>query len=98
MSLTKYPVLMIRQSFHEATTSVMQSNGWDYEYALGYVSGKYDAEDKRQREHRTSENDDYAKGYHRGYADGQMALHNYPQPHERHSQPEKLKAIFDSQH
>lgn len=55
-------------SFHAEAVSVASANNWDYAFALGYVSGKFDKADGRPREHRTSEYDDYALGYHRGYA------------------------------
>ena len=52
-------------TFHEALLLTLKANpSWEYPFALGYVSGKFDANDKRPREHKTSETDDYAKGYH----------------------------------
>lgn len=58
-------------SFHDAVTLTISSTGWPYAMAAGYVSGKDDGQAGRRREHLTSEADDYALGYHRGYADGQ---------------------------
>jgi hypothetical protein len=55
-------------SFHAAAIETAKSNNWDYAFALGYVSGKFDKADGRSPEHRTSEYDDYALGYHRGYS------------------------------
>lgn len=46
----------------------MQSNHWDYAYACGYVSGRDDRDAGRKPEHKTTETDDYALGYHQGYA------------------------------
>lgn len=55
----------------EVAALVARSNGWDYGYALGYVSGRDDCAHARPPEHRWDENDDYALGYHKGFSDGQ---------------------------
>lgn len=56
-------------TFHELTLAVLQSNPtWDFPYALGYASGQCDRDASRPREHQLSDHDDYALGYHRGYA------------------------------
>lgn len=54
-------------TFHELVNAAMASNRWEYPYACGYVSGRCDRTAGRPSDHRPSENDDYAKGYHKGY-------------------------------
>ncbi len=58
-------------TLHEHLLATLKANPhWEYPFALGYVSGKFDAQDKRPSEHKLRENDDYALGYHKGYSEG----------------------------
>lgn len=68
-NLYRYRYNLKPMTFHEMVLGAERSNNWPYPYACGYVSGRLDAERGRVREHKTSEVDDYAKGYHKGYAD-----------------------------
>ena len=55
-------------TLHESVQATMQSMGWEYPYALGYVHGKDDLENGRKRDIPTTETDDFALGYHKGYS------------------------------
>ena len=76
--MTNLPLNRVRQgcgalavTFHEYLLITLKSNPhWEYPFATGYVSGKFDAQDKRPREHDLRESDDYAMGYHKGYEEG----------------------------
>ena len=58
-------------TLHEHLLATLKSNPqWEYAFALGYVFGKFDAQDKKKSEHDLSESDDYALGYHKGYSEG----------------------------
>lgn len=57
-------------SFHETALAVMQSNRWPFAYSLGYVSGRDDRDNQRKAEIPATATDDFALGYHKGFAEG----------------------------
>ena len=54
-------------TLHESILATMQSNGWPYAYACGYVHGREDRQRGRKAQLPTSATDDFALGYHKGY-------------------------------
>lgn len=56
------------QTLHEEAKAYATANNWPWAYALGYASGIEDSRHNRPNEHKR-DNDDYAKGYNRGYAE-----------------------------
>jgi hypothetical protein len=44
-----------------------KANNWPFAYALGYASGIDDSRNHRKQAHPFTDNDDYAKGYHKGF-------------------------------
>ncbi len=56
-------------SFHSEVLAYEKANNWPYFYALGYASGIDDARNHRKSEHKLTETDDYALGYHKGWWD-----------------------------
>lgn len=56
-------------TFHESVLATEKSMGWPYAYALGFVHGKDDAVAGRPRDIPLTAQDDFALGYHKGYAE-----------------------------